>query len=198
MQTTLPPAPRAADLTTAVEVWTAIGTVSGAVFTAGAVGVALLISHRDWRRAEDDRRDREMAQARLIVVAPPGGGGNRHIALSVTNWSTAPVFEVVVDFVVHYEDPALRGLPVGGTPETVLVLPAGAHHVYSVQIVDPDGNPVVATATSPIHVPVRRELSVTFLDAAGLKWRRAWPGQPQRVVEPGAASLRRWWVPWRR
>ncbi|GAA1208943.1 hypothetical protein GCM10009675_31230 [Prauserella alba] len=138
-----------------------------------------------------------MAQARLIVVSPPTTRGGRHVGLSITNYSTAPIFDVDVDFVVYYEDPNVQGLPSKGTTDPVLVLAAGESKTYGVVVTDLDGKPVVATANSPIHEPTRRELHVTFMDAAGLRWQRTGLGQPVRLIEAEPRSRRGWWLPWR-
>lgn len=106
------------------------------------------------------------------------------------------MFDVAVDFVVRYEgDPTLQGVPVGGAAEVVRVMPAGEGQTYGVEIRDVHGNPVKATANSPIHVPVSRHLTVTFMDAAGLRWRRCGLDQPERVIGSGEDRPRRRWPP---
>lgn len=187
------PAP-VTDPTTAVEVWAAVGAWAGAVGATFAGIAALWIAHQGWRRSDAERRDREMAQARLIVLAQVGGKGNPH-TVSITNYSTAPVFDVVVNFVVYYDDPNVRGY--GRAAEPVHVLNAGKPRMYAavdlfqaVEKRDTDGNRVIATANKP----VRHELSVTFVDAAGLRWRRTGQDQPVRVIGSSPAPPRRWWT----
>ena len=107
-----------------------IGTWFGGIATAAAVAVALWISHRDWRRADAERRDQEKAQARLVVsrVAP---SASRRVEI-VNNSPTQPVLRVVPEYAVTGREDGLRGVvsPTEIVPRDVL----GPGEMWSVPV----------------------------------------------------------------
>ncbi len=102
-----PPVPApVADPTMAVEVWAVLGTWAGAIGSISAATAAVWIALRGWRRADAERRDREKAQARLVVSRLEPSATER---FSVTNHSrTDAVFNVEPSFDLRRPD-SLRG-----------------------------------------------------------------------------------------
>lgn len=168
----LAPAP-APNPTTAVEVWAAVGVWTGALATSTAVGVALWISHRDWRRADAKGRDRAKAQARLVEIGLP----TRRTLVMAYNHSDSPVFKVLPEFLVEYDDPDLIGHFTDTEPFRVLA--AGADRACTVTVRHRNGDLIEPRA--PVASPVRLHLAVTFTDAAGLRWRRVGQDEPERI-----------------
>ena len=181
MQPTPTPPPTtpttAPDPTTAVEVLSVIGIWFGGIVTAVAVGVALWISHRDWARADAERRDQEKAQARLVEIARRGGS---LAGVAVYNHSKEPVFDVVPEFILHYDDPDLRGHPADGAP--LPMLDAGRDRFCGATVRRHNGELLGSQEyrSSPVRY---EEMSVTFTDAAGRRWRRRGRTEPVRITD---------------
>jgi hypothetical protein len=164
-----------------VEVWTAIGTWFGGIATAAAVAVALLISHRDWSCADAERRDREKAQARLIVSQLLPDAKNR---VSVLNESTAAVFNVFPEYSVTGREDVGLGAAVDATlPVPHDVIPAQGRWTVPVMYLGDDGSVVAAT---DYYWSQADQVTITFTDSAGLRWRRINNSEPERVTETAA------------
>ena len=151
--------------------------VSG-VGTVAAVVVALRIGQRDWRRADDERRDAEAAQARLITTTSTHQGGAQ-VAVQTVNQSQFPIIALTLKKVAAkppYDGGGWRWN--GGTRLTQEILNPGETATWAVLITDANGDPV---DPGPYHVDCGAEIS--FTDYAGLLWRRVDLDQPGRVVE---------------
>jgi hypothetical protein len=176
------PAP-AVDPTTAVEVWTAFGTWFGGIATAAAVAVALWISHRDWSRADADRREREVegrdqekAQARLIVSQLLPDATNR---VSVLNESTAAVFNVFPEYSVTGREDGLDAAVDAMLQVPHDVIPAHGRWTVPVMYLGDDGSVVT---TLDYYWSQADRVTITFADSAGLRWRRTNNSEPERMT----------------
>jgi hypothetical protein len=170
------------------DVVAAIGQAAGALFTAAAVIVALVLAAREgrWRRADEaeraaERADRDAAQARLVTVEPKYGDVHDphdvEIVLTVLNGSTLPIFDVKIVDVRNGDARDLRWTadPLSryeGQPLEAYVLPAAETYRLPIAFINPQDR------------GGRDRVTVEFTDAAGLRWRRQDNEAPQRVITP--------------
>jgi hypothetical protein len=161
-----------------VHMLSVIGIWFGGIATTVAVGVALWISHRDWRRADAERRDQEKAQARLVVsrVAPSAS----HRVEIVNNSPTQAVLRVVPEYAVTGRDDGLRGAvsPTEIVPRDVL----GPGETWSVPVMylADDGSLV---ATNDYYWSQQDTITITFTDGTGLRWKRVNNSTPERLLD---------------
>lgn len=162
----------------------AVGQVLGAVGTFAAVVVALRLARWERRRDTAERRDREAAQARLVTITVDYRDFNRAIpGVVITNHSEQPVHRPEVHSMGDPRPPVRWGprMELKGYPHrpTEVLSPHGSryenfHHI--------DGAGVF---TRDVVQRVRADdVTITFVDAAGLRWRRTGNGEPVRVVHP--------------
>jgi hypothetical protein len=164
LASTPPPAPTSApDPTTAVDLLGVIGTWFGGIATAAAVGVALWISHRDWRRADAERRDQEKMQARLIWA---DFGEPIADEMKVFNSSAAPVFEVTGKLLGRYQSGARQGT-LHVRPARVLNSGDQLRLKTELDIAELPEGKSINFAAQPTDV----RLVVQFVDAAGRRWK---------------------------
>ncbi len=142
-----------------------VGQLAGVLGTLTAVVVALWVARRDGRRQRVEQSDRDAGQARLVTADVHRDAGRWWVR--TTNHSAAPVFDVAVVEVRH-EGGVSAVEPVPGAPAVLHVLPAGETRDRAIA---PGSDP------SPGVVVLR------YLDAAGLRWYREGPGQPERVLD---------------
>lgn len=166
-----------ADPTTAVEVWSAIGTWFGGLATVTAVVAALMIAHRDWSRADRERRDEEKAQARLVVSRLLMKAAER---FEVVNNSSEPVFDLDVDYVADDRSDGLRGELNPAQPMLGDVLSPGESWPLLVMYLDADGGVV---ATNEFNHPQGDKVTISFTDSNGRRWRRVNNSPPERVLD---------------
>lgn len=180
------PAPAEQPLTDYLQGW---GTVAGALFAAAAFAVALALFLRERRRhRKDDERyarddaDRQMTQARTVVVdvgkPHTSGAFVQSFPFGVTNYSASPILdvEVWVDVAGDRADPANSGY----IPWHPVVAP-GERKALGVHV-RRDAMRAEEVGEQPwLFV----EVSVTFTDAAGVRWHRKGREQPTQVFPPG-------------
>jgi hypothetical protein len=136
----------------------ALGTVGALAFV--AVGL-----HREREARQRDERDRDAAQARLIVAWPldeidPLPLGDIIYFAKLANYSQLPVRGITLTF-----------QPGNLTKNISEQLPKQvSEHEFRV--------------TGPtVPVPIGgRAMTLVFLDARGLRWRRTQDGDPERIV----------------
>lgn len=155
--------------------WGSLAELAGAVATTAAVGVALWVAIRDGRLREEDRKDEQAAQARLITVQTtedPTGGS---FYVTVTNHSTSPVFAVNVEAMHVTPDPLrVRFYGKRSWPR----LDASRSVSTKALTFTMDG-----TALADVTGPNIVSADISFVDSAGLRWRR-WGGTPPRGGAP--------------
>lgn len=211
-------------MTTTAQWIAAWGTVGGAIATLVAVVLAYLGLRGELRRANEqrsidaaqreqdrhERRDREAAQARLVLVTvdalpPPrpdspvitGTHRRGEVRVLLHNQSQQPVLDAHVDHVVLRmrtsttrppyteiaEPPQRWELDPEHQPATGPIAGADGRR-WQIVILRPD----LETGTEGRRVVGDNdeyEATVVFTDAAGLRWRRTGLAQPQPVLEPG-------------
>lgn len=161
--------------------WGSVGEWAGAFGTIGAVGVALAIAILDARRRASDRKDEQAAQARLITVDARADTMGGVLYVSVTNHSTSPIFAVAID-AVHVTPDPLR-VSFRNDHEWPRI-DAGESKTSTCLLFEMDGITSAAVAEPSIA-----SADVSFVDSAGLRWRR-WGntaprgGAPIRHSEP--------------
>lgn len=168
----------------------AIGQAAGAIFTAGAVAVAVWLGWRDrkWRREDEaasraERADRDAAQARLVTVEPDYGYNDWDLNafdVKVHNGSSDPIFDVKISQLVA-EGQATHPWdffwgPLDPGPEHLRVLLGGKGFTWMVAYVDGRNRTVVLQGTDHI--------TIDYVDAVGLRWQRTDHQPPRRVLEP--------------
>lgn len=161
----------------AVELGSA-GEWVGGLATAVAVGVALWVAIRGGRLREEDRKDQQAAQARLVIVeaVPDMFGG--YIRVKVTNQSEAPIFAVVIESIHVSPDPMRVRFP---DEHSWARLDAKTTMTAVFRSYEMDGR-----VLADVREPNLASADVSFVDSAGLRWRR-WANTPPR----GGASIDR-------
>lgn len=148
---------------------------AGATGTVAAVIVALWVAIKDARQRKSERKDEQAAQARLVVVDAHEDVIGGFLAITVTNHSASPVFAVVVE-TVHVTPDPLRVRFVGH--REWIRIDAGERKQAACQLFAMDGT-TLATVKAPSIVSA----DVSFVDSAGLRWRR-WGNTPPRGGAP--------------
>lgn len=155
------------------------GTVLGAIFAAVAtIGAFLLYWHeRSTRR--DDERDREIAQARTLIVrvAPAAMTDNRTITrlrFSIINYGSAPILNVVLRVGLTRIEPSLLGEPPWWRH---LVLGPGEEAAVERDLPTP-----MFVTGHDIDLESTLYKFVSFTDSSGLMWARENNRQPKRVL----------------
>lgn len=144
---------------------------AGAVGTFAAVVVALWIAIGDSHRRDAERKEEQAAQARLVTIHTHEDvlGGVLHVV--VTNHSTAPVFAICVD-AIHVTPDPLRVMFKGERAWDRI--DPGQSRTSNCLLFKPDG-----TTVATIQAPSVAAADVSFVDSAGLRWRR-WGNTPPR------------------
>jgi hypothetical protein len=158
--------PLAVEWGSVAELLTGVGTV--------ALFGALLFAALEWRAGQAERRDEKADQARVVIAEPTKKIENERNAV-VRNYSSAPIFNLVVEndrrtFIVG--DRTLRTNYGPADPILVTVLEPGESTVpFRIQGPEP-----------PSFPPPIGSVILTFTDAHGRRWRKTGNGQPERVV----------------
>jgi len=171
--------------------WSGLGQWVGGIGTLWAVLFALHTFTAERSKAESERLDREMTQARLVTahldVPPPQVSRLVPISVVMANHSSSPIFDL------QFGGPAPLGkrgelsFVWGYASEEVdeaippTVLPAGATHEISFWF-HPDGQPEFGgPRRRPIGDPMPQPV-ISFTDAEGRRWRRIGAGTPERLL----------------
>lgn len=166
------------------DVFAAWGQVAGAVGTLLAVVVALWIAIRDGRYRDKERRDTEMAHARLVFGSrasnPP------HLTLSYTNHGSFPVTSVRLTGVLGcYKEVRSTGWTIDGSSEPYVlaaIAPGQTATTPPITVMWPEGVDVDETAA--LYYP-----TIVFVDTNGRWWERTAHDQPQRLLSsPGKVT----------
>jgi hypothetical protein len=159
----------------------AIGEWVGAIATFAAVVVALLLPRWERQRDMAERRDRDAAQARLVAITVPGR--SRYRFVEITNHSEQPVHRPRIE---SMGDPRLRwGLSDLDTSEYEEVLPPDMTHRVLFDYFNADGT----VATHNIEQSIGADdVTITFTDTSGLRWRRTGSSEPVRVIQPAPGT----------
>lgn len=167
------------------DVFAAWGQVAGAAGTLLAVVVALWIAIRDGRYRDAERRDNEMAHARVVSGArasdPP------HLTVSYTNYGTFPVTSVrLTDIFGRFKETSSTGWSVNGSDEPYVLGAIGPGQTVTtppISVSWPEGTEVDETVA--LYYP-----TIVFVDAGGRWWERTAHDQPRRLLSsPGKVSL---------
>lgn len=150
----------------------------GGLASAIAVGVALWVAIRDGRLREEDRKDQQAAQARLVIVesTPDMFGGI--IRVRVTNQSESPIFAVIVEAVHVSPDPLRVRFPEEHSWPRLDAKEAVTAVFRSYRMDQ--------RVLADVREPNRASADISFVDSAGLRWRR-WANTPPR----GGGSIKR-------
>jgi hypothetical protein len=161
----------------------AIGQWAGVLFTFAAVLVALWLPRQE-------RRARQMAQARLVTISVGYGFGVGAQHVTITNHSQQPVID---PFVVSLGDPR-PGVRWGAQLADVVrpcnvLLPNKRRrvrfehfddHEQAVPPIDPDN---LTNLISKIEKMVDEgDVTIMFFDVDGVMWRRTGYGEPVRMT----------------
>jgi hypothetical protein len=156
--------------------WGTAGEWAGAFGTVAAVAIALVVAINDSRRRDADRKDEQAAQARLITIETEAEMVGCRGWVKVTNRSTSPVFGVEVE-AIHV------------TPDVVPVRFQDEDGRRRSRL-DPDEslqaffNTYRSDGTlTDVREPNLISADVSFIDSAGLRWRR-WGNTPPRGGAP--------------
>lgn len=165
------------------QTFAAAGQWVGALGSVAAIAVALGIAHRDWRRADAERRDSEKAQARQIwptVVLYPkvANSSNDPVgAVVVANDSHAPIFHVGVDRVTGPIN--MDGSSFSASDRSVRI-EAGQKPTFDA--------PQFRVARFPAEAGITADaftVSVRFMDASQRWWLRTGVADPVRTDSEG-------------
>jgi len=198
-------------LAEADSLWTRLSALSTSAGVIVALGVAL------WqvRRAAAEKGDREAAQARLVVIEVEypdpyyRAGQGQYPWLSsvkITNYSEQPVFRPRIksmdarpkvrwglDLGLDYDEYSDIEVLRSNVPHHVLF----EHHDDGGRAIDPrldDGSrpsdlgPVAGVIEKWVEVD---DVTITFTDAAGLRWERTGNSEPKRVLQSAPDSRER-------
>lgn len=155
--------------------WLVATSITSAAATIGAVGLALWVAIRDGEQRDEERRDSEAAQARLVMHSYSDTPGR----VIITNHSAAPIIDVYIQQVsVIYEDGHRRTPELSGYPS----LPASRG-----SLLHPGEDWFIPWSLKYGYGPSGQKLQIEctyqFLDARGLVWERRNNGQPIRVIK---------------
>jgi hypothetical protein len=153
--------------------WSALGSVLGGLFTGLAFVISLALIVRESRARREDKYDEQASQARLVIPAideesinpsEMASDSNRwDIRGRIKNYSDAPVFEVYIGDRSNRFQQLYLSLEPGQEKDV---------HIKATIAKAPDGTSEMLRETG---------LDVTFLDAAGRRWRRIGPSAPEHV-----------------
>ena len=148
-----------------VDRWGTFPAWLAALGTVGAlIGVAVGLNRERQARRRDER-DRDAAQARLVVAWPERGANRMGSVLryyaTVANYSQLPVREVKMFYAPIDVPIELAVLPPNPESET---------HAFDVPV---DSEEVPNEG---------RAITLEFVDARGLRWRRPQNGDPERII----------------
>ncbi|MGH3778872.1 MAG: hypothetical protein ACRDRR_24585 [Pseudonocardiaceae bacterium] len=171
-----------------VATWLGVaGQWAGAIGTVAAVVVALRLARWERRRDTAERRDREAAQARLVTIVvtyPEYDDRREHNVpwVEITNHSQQPVHRPSIESIVGARPSVRWGRGQTDYIEYSLreVVPASENDRVPFAHFNADGEPIDTTVTpGKIEKWVDVDnVTITFMDAAGLRWRRTGNGEP--------------------
>ncbi|HEU5470118.1 MAG TPA: hypothetical protein VFV67_05645 [Actinophytocola sp.] len=167
------------------DVFAAWGEAMGAACTFLAVVVALGIALRDGRYRDAERRDNEIAHARLVCgfreSDPP------RLVIGYTNHGTGPITSVrLVDVVGRFGEIASVGWSIGGSSEPYVlaaIRPGQTVTTPPITVAWPDGCQVDEKAA--LYYP-----TILFVDGNGRWWERRAYDQPRRLFSSPAPVAR--------
>jgi hypothetical protein len=166
------------------DVFAAWGQVIGAAGTLLAVVVAMWIAIRDGRYRDAERRDNELAHARVVSAArasdPP------RLTVSYTNYGTFPVTSVrLTDIVGRFKEATSTGWSISGSDEPYVlgaISPGQTVTTPPITVDWPEETEVDEKAA--LYYP-----TIVFVDTNGRWWERTAHDQPQRLLSsPGKVS----------
>jgi hypothetical protein len=166
------------------DVFAAWGQVIGAAGTLLAVVVAMWIAIRDGRYRDAERRDNEMAHARVVSAArasdPP------HLTVSYTNYGVFPVTSVrLTDIVGRFKDASSTGWSISGSDEPYVLGAIGPGQTVTTP-------PITINWPEETEVDKKAALyypTIVFVDTNGRWWERTAHDQPRRLLSsPGKVS----------
>ncbi len=138
-----------------------------------------------------ERRDREAAQARLATLTvgyPEPGDPSQYVVpwVGITNHSEKPIHRPRIESIADAEPPVRWGCDQTIHDEYILPeeLPAGAKHRVPFEHFSADGLPTDSTV-APERIKKFVDVdnvTITFTDTSGLRWRSTGNGDPVRVV----------------
>jgi hypothetical protein len=155
--------------------WSAWGQWVGGVGSIAAAWVALWLAWHGWQRADDDRRDVDAQQARLVMAQ---WREREKPVMQVTNHSFMPIHEIAVEGIT-----APSAQPevswrcddgFWGTVQVETLSPSATDDLpVSYRFVSHDGS-------SPTRLG-RVHAVISYTDAAGRRWQRVGNQEPYRV-----------------
>jgi hypothetical protein len=157
-------------------VWGTVGEWVGGVGSMAAAVAAVAIAIRDGRQREQDRRDEQAAQARLVTVEARAVVAFSAV-IEVTNHSTTPVLAVRIEHVHTTPEPSRAQFLEGKSREWGR-LDAGEKVSAVCHLWLPDGSKIL----QPDELTVITA-EISFVDARGLRWRR-WANLPPVAGRP--------------
>lgn len=165
----------------------------GAASTSLATIVALGLAVWEIRRSAKERRDREVAQARLVAVTVPIDADFYIVA--ITNFSESPVHRPLVESMGDSRPPARLEPPERpmitsrlGSNDHAVVLPPGETYRARFDYYITDGIRLQDKPKKPVKA---EEVTITFTDTSGLRWRRTGSGEPIRDLQQARRTIRR-------
>lgn len=168
----------------------------GALGTFAAVLVALRLARWERRRDTAEQRDREAAQARLVTTkvgypsetaAYPDDLDIELPMVQIINYSELPVYRPRIESMGDAPPPVRWGInPNTGEDYSIDVLPPNQRRSVPFEHVDPHSQSAYTTVTAgKIKKRVDADdVTITFIDTYGLRWRRTGNGEPIRVAQP--------------
>jgi hypothetical protein len=166
------------------EVFAAWGQVIGAAGTLLAVVVAMWIAIRDGRYRDAERRDNEMAHARVVSGArasdPP------RLTVSYTNYGTFPVTSVrLTDIFGRYKEISSTGWAISGSDEPYVLGAINPGQTVTTPPIDVTWPAETAVdETAALYYP-----TIVFVDTNGRWWERTAYDQPKRLLSsPGKVA----------
>lgn len=160
------------------DVFAAWGQWAGGIGSLAAVLAALWIAIADTRRRDHEQRDQQAANARTVTTrcewtTQDSGLYERNLVLHVTNHGPRPVLDVHLENAEARVDGKVHRV---GSPRKPVrltdVIGPGADHVGTSLLF----NDLPDQADDYV-------LTITFMDADGLYWRRVGKQQPTRVLK---------------
>ena len=132
---------------------------------------------------EDERRDYEMSQARVVIVQPapyedvtfggsdPPPAENREVVIH--NHSGSPIFNIHI-----------RSNPGGGDIHVFQVYASGGDRPADREVLPPNESTAkLYVVGGAVGTPSTEHIEFTFTDARGLRWLKRGSGQPVRLLE---------------
>ncbi|BCY11132.1 hypothetical protein [Actinoplanes sp. L3-i22] len=165
--------PNAADW---LEAW---ATLAGAILSAAAVLVAVLVLRRELNHRREDKDDSVAAQARLVLVSIVGAVGSRDeqwrgLRVSVSNNSPTSIFDV------HVQVALIRQTGFGASEVSMSPIPGNITDSTEVLFAKPFPWPFVDLDPRVSLVRKIADAEVAFTDSVGIRWRRVIDRDPER------------------